>query len=608
MKRQVGAHRVIAALIAVALTAGSIPAIAEESAAETTAVETVESAEVPEATDEVILDEAAPEAPEIDETAPLGVAVDEQTEPAPVEEDAAEEQATPEPASEFEGMTLEEAAEAGLVDGLGLTFDEEPPLGYTNGHTRDQAVSWANSQVGKALDYDGAYGAQCVDLVYYYYTYLGQAAPGGNANQFGNGGRYTPSGWYYASSPQPGDIAVWTGGQYGHVGIVVQVSGSRMLIVEQNYAGKMYGTSNWHNIDAQKYIRPDFASPTVTVNFSPWENGNYTFVSERNAAIGQQIDVSGGTATDSGMVLYDNNRNKLAQASNGSFYYRIYFNINQELGYTLTPGTTYQYRFWAVVNGTKYWSGYQTFRMGGTSTVSIANATVSLSGYSFACTGSAITPSVTVRRNGTTLTRGTDYTVSYRNNVNVGTATVIITGKGNYTGSTSATFQIVKAAPALVPVYRMYNTKTSEHLWTKSKAEYDACGSGNYRDWRAEGVAWYAPSMKAPASYAASTQGDYVYVWRLYDKGRTGDHIYLTYGSEMQAYLRNGWVVDKGAGFWSIRDGATITGRTVVPVYRQYNGGLKRGKSHYTPSKGEYDANVSRNGWTGEGIKFYVVK
>ena len=160
----------------------------------------------------------------------------------------------------------------------------------------------------------------------------------------------------------------------------------------------------------------------------------------------------------------------------------------------------------------------------------------------------------------------------------------------------------------LIPIYRMYNTKTSEHLWTKSKKEYESCGKGNYRDWRQENVAWYSPNLKAPATYAQSTQGDFVYVWRLYDKGRTGDHIYLTYGAEMKSYLSNGWVVDKGAGFWTLRKGATISGRKTIPIYRAYNPKLKRGKHHYTPSKTEYDTICKKHGWKPEGVKFYVIK
>ena len=57
-------------------------------------------------------------------------------------------------------------------------------------------------------------------------------------------------------------------------------------------------------------------------------------------------------------------------------------------------------------------------------------------------TGSAIEPAVTVKDGETTLTLGTDYEVAYSNNVNAGTATVTITGKGNYSGETAATFTI----------------------------------------------------------------------------------------------------------------------------------------------------------------------
>ena len=74
----------------------------------------------------------------------------------------------------------------------------------------------------------------------------------------------------------------------------------------------------------------------------------------------------------------------------------------------------------------------------------MAGGTVSVAS-SVSFTGSNITPSVTVKVAGRTLTSGTDYTVSYSNNKNVGKATVKITGKGNYSGSLSAKFDIVPA-------------------------------------------------------------------------------------------------------------------------------------------------------------------
>ena len=59
-----------------------------------------------------------------------------------------------------------------------------------------------------------------------------------------------------------------------------------------------------------------------------------------------------------------------------------------------------------------------------------------------AFTGKNITQSITVKYNGKTLKKGTDYTVSYSNNKNIGTATVKITGKGSYTGTITKTFKI----------------------------------------------------------------------------------------------------------------------------------------------------------------------
>ncbi len=62
--------------------------------------------------------------------------------------------------------------------------------------------------------------------------------------------------------------------------------------------------------------------------------------------------------------------------------------------------------------------------------------------YEQTWTGSAITPLPTVTYAGNTLVKDTDYTLSYTNNVNLGTATVTATGIGSYTGSVSKDFTI----------------------------------------------------------------------------------------------------------------------------------------------------------------------
>ena len=76
------------------------------------------------------------------------------------------------------------------------------------------------------------------------------------------------------------------------------------------------------------------------------------------------------------------------------------------------------------------------------SRISISKASVTLSTSTYAYDGKAKKPGVTVKLSGKTLKNGTDYTVSYSNNTKVGTATVKITGKGNYTGSVSKTYSI----------------------------------------------------------------------------------------------------------------------------------------------------------------------
>ena len=74
---------------------------------------------------------------------------------------------------------------------------------------------------------------------------------------------------------------------------------------------------------------------------------------------------------------------------------------------------------------------------------SLEGTAVTLDQPQFTVTGSEIRPAVTVTLNGKTLTEGIDYTVSYANNIEIGTATVTVTGTGNYTGTAQTTFAIV---------------------------------------------------------------------------------------------------------------------------------------------------------------------
>ena len=125
------------------------------------------------------------------------------------------------------------------------------------------------------------------------------------------------------------------------------------------------------------------------------------------------------------------------------------------------PGVTVKLNGKTLKNGTDYTVSYSNNTKVGTAKVTIkgkGNYTGSVSKtYSIknnfkkatvsgistkAFTGKNITQSITVKYNGKTLKNGTDYTVSYSNNKNIGTATVKVTGKGSYAGTITKTFKI----------------------------------------------------------------------------------------------------------------------------------------------------------------------
>ena len=84
-------------------------------------------------------------------------------------------------------------------------------------------------------------------------------------------------------------------------------------------------------------------------------------------------------------------------------------------------------------------------------------------------TGKAITmSSLKVTAYGVTLTSGKDYTVSYKNNKNAGTATITVTGKNGYKGTVKKTFNIS------IPKGRIYESGGLKYKVTSSAAK----GSG----------------------------------------------------------------------------------------------------------------------------------
>lgn len=133
---------------------------------------------------------------------------------------------------------------------------------------------WVGNVNGRAIDMDGAYGAQCVDLANHYHIYC----VGGASQVIANG-----NGWFDAapaslytrigasSGAAKGDIACWNafyGGGYGHVAIVLQDLGSNLKVMTQNPGGAHVDTLSKQGI--QGYLRPKkFTSTTGNTSRGP---------------------------------------------------------------------------------------------------------------------------------------------------------------------------------------------------------------------------------------------------------------------------------------------------------------------------------------------------
>lgn len=128
-------------------------------------------------------------------------------------------------------------------------------------------------------------------------------------------------------------------------------------------------------------------------------------------------------------------------------------------GKTLTVGTDYTVSdltgtepgsYPVTVAGTGNYTGTVTksFEI---AKADISSAEITYDAGPYGYTGKEWKPEVAVSFNVAALTADTDYTVSYENNINAGTATVTVTGKGNFTGTASKTFTINKAGLTLNP-------------------------------------------------------------------------------------------------------------------------------------------------------------
>lgn len=92
----------------------------------------------------------------------------------------------------------------------------------------------------------------------------------------------------------------------------------------------------------------------------------------------------------------------------------------------------------------------------------ISSAQISVTEIPLISTGSEIKPAVTVKYNNNVLVENRDYTLTYSDNIDVGTATVTVNGIGNYYGAREAYFKII----------------CSEHSYIKNTVQPDCTNTG----------------------------------------------------------------------------------------------------------------------------------
>ncbi|BDM75176.1 GH25 family lysozyme [Lactococcus garvieae] len=135
-------------------------------------------------------------------------------------------------------------------------------------------------------------------------------------------------------------------------------------------------------------------------------------------------------------------------------------------------------------------------------------------------------------------------------------------------------------------IYRLYNNRNLEHLYTKDANEKDRLPQLS-KDWKYEGVAWKAPKSSS------------VPVYRVYDP-RSGEHLYTKDAYEVSVLTsKHGWRRE-GVAFYSDSSSAT-------PAYRLYNPAAGVGAHFITMDSYEKSVLVTR-GWKYEGIAWYGQK
>ena len=182
-------------------------------------------------------------------------------------------------------------------------------------------------------------------------------------------------------------------------------------------------------------------TPADLVNYHPVEGEVYVIISRVAPDYTAPAAIDGLTYSGSAQALV-----RAGSTAHGKLLYSL--SKDGTYSETIPTGTDAgEYTVWYKVEGDSNHKDSQPESVTATIAPKTVTATVTVSGGSLTYTGDPLKPNVIVK-DGDTVISPEEYDVSYRDNVNAGTATVTVRNKagGNYTVSGSTTFEIGKAA------------------------------------------------------------------------------------------------------------------------------------------------------------------
>lgn len=283
-------------------------------------------------------------------------------------------------------------------------------VGYHEGANSNDLSGTSTSTVSKYTEYAAYHGTNNVDWCAYFVSWCARQA-GISTSIIPSTGACgtirTKAGTFYDISsgvaPQPGDLLLFepydssTKSYYvaprvngipnlsSHVAIVRAYEGGRVYVYEGN-ANHVVKDSNcsWQAYQGnsnhlQGFVRPNYASgagagsnlgdtANVTVTITGAENIGTTTATLRGHCYknGSSVWVSTcglyiGTSMSNMSKINTETVSNGANNKDSGTGFDIWYDLENELGYKLTSGTTYYYRFYCVHNGTEYLSDVRSF-------------------------------------------------------------------------------------------------------------------------------------------------------------------------------------------------------------------------------------------------------